>query len=102
MHGILKSSNYTYQNVQLSNVKVDATGVVVKNGKVAQISNANVRMNDSAPASGDIEMMENSSFSFSVSDTNPELRYNLNYAPISVNGRDIILEFIAFVEADIA
>lgn len=86
----LISKSYRYEDVELSNAVVSADLVTVQDGKIVNIDNGSV-----AVKVGD----ETRYFSFVV--YNQGKAYNLNNAPADVDGRAIILEFVAKVEAEI-
>lgn len=86
----LISKSYRCEDVELSNAVVSADLVAVQDGKIVNIDNGSV-----AVKVGD----ETRYFSFVV--YNQGKAYNLNNAPTDVDGKAIILEFIAKVEAEI-
>lgn len=100
MVGVLVSANYKYTDIELSNgVKVTATGVTIKEGKVVRIDNGNVSIGE-----GNAENVfgePNNMFNFSVYNNGSKLVYNTNNVPADINGQDIAEEFVAFAEADL-
>ena len=93
MVGVLVSANYKYTDVQLaSGVKVSATGVTVKDGKVVRVDNGNVFIGE------DDNRQE---FNFSIYSNGDKLSYSTNSVPSDYNGQDIAEEFVAFVENDL-
>lgn len=93
MVGKLIKRIYKYDSVTLSNGEiVTASEVYVVNGKVHQIMNGIVTVNDKI-------------FNFSVypriNGEIKELTYNINSVPQDLDGRSIINQFISFVEEDV-
>lgn len=92
MVGKLVKTIYKYEDVQLeSGAVVTAMDVTVQDGKVVNVSNGVVRVEDK-------------SFSFSIFNygINGDITYSLNNVPANVDGQRIVKEFILFVENDIA
>ena len=103
MVGIKIDENYRYENAQLTNgvtvsagkvtlenAKDPVTGEVTNTKKVMRIENARVDRTDD-------------SFYFSVFKKNDDvLGYNVNNVPLDLEVGPIILEFITFVENDVA
>lgn len=92
MVGKLVKTIYKYEDVQLeSGAVVTAMDVTVQDGKVVNVSNGVVRVEDK-------------SFSFSIFNygINGDITYSLNNVPANVDGQKIVKEFILFVENDIA
>lgn len=86
MVGVLVKSTYKYKDVSLSSgAVVTALEVTTKEGKVLNIPNGEVRVDDKM-------------FNFSIYGET----YNLNGVPKSVDGQAIVEEFVTFVESDIA
>lgn len=91
MVGKLVKTIYKYEDVQLeSGAVVTAMDVTVQDGKVVNVSNGVVRVEDK-------------SFSFSIFNygINGDITYSLNNVPADVDGQKIVKEFIQFVESDI-
>ncbi len=86
----LISKAYKCEGVELEDAVVSADVVTVQDGKITNIDNGSV-----AVKVGE----ETKHFSFVV--YNNGNAYNLNNAPAEVDGRVIILDFIAAVEAEI-
>ncbi len=92
MVGKLVKTIYKYEDVQLeSGAVVTAMDVTVQDGKVVNVSNGVVRVEDK-------------SFSFSIFNygINGDITYSLNNVPADVDGQKIVKEFVQFVENDIA
>lgn len=91
MVGKLVKTIYKYEDVQLeSGAVVTAMDVTVQDGKVVNVSNGVVRVEDK-------------SFSFSIFNygINGDITYSLNNVPVDVDGQKIVKEFVQFVESDI-
>lgn len=91
MVGKLVKTIYKYEDVQLeSGAVVTAMDVTVQDGKVVNVSNGVVRVEDK-------------SFSFSIFNygINGDITYSLNNVPADVDGQKIVKEFVLFVESDI-
>lgn len=91
MVGKLVKTIYKYEDVQLeSGAVVTAMDVTVQDGKVVNVSNGVVRVEDK-------------SFSFSIFNygINGDITYSLNNVPADVDGQKIVKEFVQFVESDI-
>ncbi|MBO5700382.1 MAG: glycosyltransferase [Bacteroidales bacterium] len=86
----LVSKTYKCEGVELENAVVSADNVTVQDGKIVNIDNGSVTVKI-----GEEKMF----FSFTV--YNQGKAYNLNNAPAEVDGRAIIMAFIAAVEAEI-
>lgn len=96
MVGKLIREVYKYEDVVLvSEAKVTANEVTVQEGKVVNIPNGTVTVKV-----GEADR----SFNFSIYNygVNGEITYNLNNVPASVDGQQIVKEFVDFVESDIA
>lgn len=102
MVGVLVSANYKYTNIELSNgIKVTATGVTIKDGKVIRVDNGNVTIGESNN-DNNVFGEPNNAFNFSVYSNGDKLIYSTNNVPSDINGQDIAEEFVSFVEADLA
>lgn len=91
MVGKLVKTIYKYEDVQLeSGAVVTAMDVTVQDGKVVNVSNGVVRVEDK-------------SFSFSIFNygINGDITYSLNNVPANIDGQKIVKEFVLFVESDI-
>ena len=91
MVGKLVKTIYKYEDVQLeSGAVVTVMDVTVQDGKVVNVSNGVVRVEDK-------------SFSFSIFNygINGDITYSLNNVPADVDGQKIVKEFVLFVESDI-
>lgn len=86
----LVSKAYKCEGVVLENAVVSADLVTVQNGKIVNIDNG----------SATVKIGEETSF-FSFVVYNQGKAYNLNNAPAEVDGRAVIMAFIAAVEAEI-
>lgn len=101
MVGVLVSANYKYTDVQLSNgIKVTATGVTIKDGKVIRVDNGNVTIGEKDANDG-FGMMNPNGFTFSAYTSEGKLKYSTSDVPSDFNGQNIAEEFVAFVEADL-
>lgn len=102
MVGVLVSANYKYTNIELSNgIKVTATGVTIKDGKVIRVDNGNVTIGESNN-DNNVFGEPNNVFNFSVYSNGDKLIYSTNNVPSYINGQNIAEEFVSFVEADLA
>lgn len=91
MVGKLVKTIYKYEDVQLeSGAVVTAMDVTVQDGKVVNVGNGVVRVEDK-------------SFSFSIFNygINGDITYSLNNVPANIDGQKIVKEFVLFVESDI-
>lgn len=86
----LVSKAYKCEGVEIENAVVSADLVTVQNGKITNIDNGSVS----------VKIGEETMF-FSFVVYNQGKAYNLNNAPAEVDGRAIIMAFIAAVEAEI-
>lgn len=83
-------SIYKYENCTLdSGFIVNAQEVTIESGKVTNVNNAIVTK----------EGVD--SWNFSVNNYSGTIKCNMNNVPFEVDGRAVVLEFIAFVESDI-
>jgi len=91
MVGKLVKTIYKYEDVQLeSGAVVTAMDVTVQDGKVVNVSNGEVRVED--------KFFGFSIFNYGI---NGDITYSLNNVPADVDGQKIVKEFIQFVESDI-
>lgn len=90
MVGKLMKSIYKYENCTLeSGFIVNAQAVTIESGKITYVSNAIVTK----------EGVD--SWNFSLDSYSGSLKCTTNSVPFEVDGRAVVLEFIAFVESDI-
>ena len=90
--GILISENYKYENVVLeSGAKVTSPNVLIQNGKVSRVDNANVNLG------------EQGNFSFSINNYGVDggKTHSTSGVPEGVSAEAIMKEFVDFVEQDI-